>query len=87
MARPNIISWETSSILIKFTVAFFTILLVSRGYTYLLRQWRLSTYPLYEGMKVHPIEELHGSRDLITKGFAKFPVSSQKSDIKRKTLI
>jgi hypothetical protein len=86
MARPTLISLEPSSILIKLAVAILTFLLVSRGYIYLLRQWKLSAYPLYEGKTVHPIEELHGSRDLITKGFAEFAVSSQKLNIKRQFL-
>ncbi|KAK2610910.1 hypothetical protein N8I77_004299 [Diaporthe amygdali] len=71
MAKFTVTSLERHLLLISTVIAVLAALIVSRGCNYLLKRWKLSAYPLYEDKKVTPIEELHSSRDLIAKGFAK----------------
>lgn len=79
MAKFTVTSLERHLLLISTVIAVLAALIVSRGCNYLLERWRLSAYPLYEDKKVTPIEELHSSRDLIAKGFAKSQVSRPKN--------
>lgn len=73
-------SVHSSSILFVSAIAAFAaaFLFVFQGYPYVLRRWKISAYPLLKTKKLTPIEELHGSRDLIIKGFTKFQVSYGK---------
>lgn len=75
MPKFTITSMENHLLLVSTVIAVLAALIASRTYNYLLRRWKLSAFPLYDDKKVTPIEELHGSRDLIAEGFAKFQVS------------
>lgn len=71
----TITKWASNPLFMTAGFAIVAALIVSRVYTYLVGRWKLSVYPLYEDETVTPIEDLHGSRDLIAKGFNRFRVS------------